>query len=143
MQINITDQQKQQIMQTPEFVAKLSELMAGFKPTINSMPDGVAVAMAHIAANVPFADIKFRNDDYNKLITGDPYTWDGITLQKFCMIAQTFTASALQMTSPAYFLLMAFTQSILEQIDSEVSKQRETAIKAVFLAFKAKNSIIQ
>lgn len=144
MQITITDQQKQQIMQTPEFVAKLSELMKDYAPKIPEKPKFWVEVSNAIFQSTSFANIKFKPADYIIFLSMNLEKWDGIMWQKWCMIAQTFTPKDLLLSGDLlkYADLMTFAQNILAQIDAEIEIQRKKAIEAVWLAHSAKGKII-
>lgn len=144
MTIQITDPQKHQIMQTPEFAAKLSELMRGFEPivSLDTAITELLVKSLHAYLIIPYSVIKFPLRDYALLVSACFREWDGIMWQKHCTGVQSLSPQQIGLTIDEYVTLIGFAQDVLTQIDAELEKQKEKAIQAVFLAQKAKNSII-
>ena len=132
----ITNEQRQQIMQTAEFHKEFDKLTKGWKPTIvltdTKMKD-------ELIQSTPFSQLNMDIATYKEFVQSKPSDMVWGLQHKLCAFALS--------KQPEYILTWADVIEpyylCMQEIEKFVTEQQEKAIKSVFLSMKAKHNIIK
>ena len=133
----ITEKQRHEIMQMPEFHKEFHKLTKGWKPATEIPDDRMKEDMIK---HTPFSQLSMDLDTYREFIECKAYDMVWGLQHKLCVYALSRVpeVSGLMWADiiEPYYVCM-------QEIEKFVTEQQEKAIKSVFLSLKAKNNIIK
>lgn len=137
----ITEKQRHEIMQMPEFHKEFDKLTKGWKPARYPDVDRFYSIKQGLTDNTPFAAMGMDLDTYLRFVNANMTDLEWGILHKVLVYAMNLNPS--NPLAVNYISLITDFHATLQEIENFVTQQQEKAIKSVFLSLKAKNNIIK
>ena len=138
--IQITPQQRQQILSTPEFAKAFDTATTGYKPEKYPEVGKFDFARTRMLTIRSFASFGMDFDTYVELNNKPMKELEWGILQKICAFAIDIIPDAIEWD---YIDFIRSFHETLQEIHDFTTSKREECIKSVFLQLKAKNSLIK